>query len=92
MTKEEYEEYTKIVNTFFKTEGVTNLSIIPDKDPYFSWTPCDCCQSPLGGDRYDANGYNLETKEILEFTVCTDCIYFAEYGQLDDMTMLDIEK
>jgi hypothetical protein len=24
--------------------------------------------------------------------VCQDCEYYAEYGQLDDMTMLDIEE
>jgi hypothetical protein len=24
--------------------------------------------------------------------VCTDCMYYLEYGQLDDMTMIDMKE
>jgi hypothetical protein len=61
-------------------------------EPFFSWRPCDCCGRPLGGDREHATGWNATTEEIQEYTVCTDCIYYAEYGRLDDTTMMEVEK
>jgi hypothetical protein len=91
MTKKEYEAYVERVDAFFASEGIGNLSRLSDTETYFSWSVCDCCGSRLGGDRVDANGYNAETKEIYEYTICLDCEYFAEYGRLDDMTMMDIE-
>lgn len=62
------------------------------EESYFSWSSCDCCGTSLGGNRVDATGYNPTTEEILEFTVCEDCIYYAEYGCLDDMTMDNLEE
>lgn len=59
--------------------------------PWFSNAWCDCCGTHLVGDRYHASGYNPETKEVQEYEVCQDCLYYAEYGQLDDMTMMDME-
>ncbi len=61
-------------------------------EPYFSWSPCDCCNTHEGGNREDATAYNPITKEIFQFTICEDCAYYAEYGRLDDMTMDDIEN
>jgi hypothetical protein len=60
------------------------------QEPWFSWRPCECCRRSLGGNREHATGYNPTTKEIQEYDVCEDCIYYAEYGQLDDMTMDEI--
>lgn len=61
-----------------------------EPEPYFSWHACDCCGSTLGGDREDCIGYNPTTKQIQgNYSVCVDCIYYNEYGQLDDTTMLD---
>jgi hypothetical protein len=59
-------------------------------EPYFSWRSCECCGGMLGGNREHATGYNPTTKEIQEYEVCSNCIYFAEYGKLDDMTMMEI--
>lgn len=59
-------------------------------EPYFSWRSCDCCGGMLGGNREHATGWNPTTKEIQEYEVCQNCIYYAEYGQLDDMTMMEI--
>jgi len=98
MTYLEYVKYKRAVAAFFRNEGIENLSIITDEDTgdtqesYFSHSSCDCCKRPLGGDRYDASGYNKKDKEIYTYSVCPDCLYFAEYGQLDDMTMMDIGK
>jgi hypothetical protein len=61
-------------------------------EPYFSWHRCDCCGSSLGGNREFATGYNPTTKEVQEYSICEDCVYYAEYGRLDDMTMLSIEE
>ncbi len=94
MTKQEYKAYQETVAEFF-SHGLNNLSPVSDDngnwEEFFSWSPCDCCGSPLGGNRYSCNGYNGKTGEIEEYTVCTDCVYYAEYGRLDDSTMWDIE-
>ena len=60
-------------------------------EPYFSWQPCDCCGSHLGGDREFATGYNPTTTEVQEYSICSDCAYYAEYGRLDDTTMMEVE-
>jgi len=105
MNKSEYKTYQENVESFFKTEGITNLSTGGEGDcsccgmdlgdqiePSFARTPCECCGSSLGGDRHHATGYNPETKEVTCYSVCIDCLYYAEYGQLDDMTMSDMEE
>lgn len=61
-------------------------------EPSFSWRPCDCCGSSLGGNREHATGYHRERDEIREYEVCQDCVCYAEYGCLDDQTMMDIER
>ena len=61
-------------------------------EPFFSWQPCQCCGSSLGGNREHATGYNPTTKEIQEYTICEDCAYYAEYGRLDDRTMAEIKE
>ncbi len=95
MTRKEYAEYERSVAKFFENEGIDNLTTISDEsgntEPYFSWSSCECCGSHLGGDRYDCNGYNPKTGEIYEYSVCVDCMYYAEYGKLDDLTMMELE-
>ena len=94
MNKNDYDDYKQAVDIFFKKEGINNLSQITDDDgycePYFSSINCDCCNRSLAGDRYKCNSYNAEYKEIYEYSVCTDCVYYAEYGYLDDVTMDEI--
>ena len=107
MNKKEYSEYERAAAKFFEREGITNLSAetgddvdhacvicgdIVGCDPWFSRRACECCGSGLGGNRYHATGYNPEAEAAYCYEVCQDCIYYAEYGRLDDMIMLEIEN
>ena len=90
MNKQEYKEYQERFEEFMRLNELNNLTRIDnEQEVYFSWRPCECCQTRLGGDRIEASGYS-RTGVIYEFEICTDCEYYAEYGQLDDMTMLEI--
>jgi len=62
-------------------------------EPSFSWRECECCGSTLGGDRHPAHGVITDStdNQTLHFNVCTDCLYYLNYGQLDDMTMADMK-
>ena len=94
MTREEYEKYQKNVESFFEETGLTNLSPVSDFDGNrkegFNIGPCPCCGTPLGGTYVDCDGYAPKTREIKEYTVCQDCVWYAEHGQLDDETMMSI--
>ena len=92
-TKKDYQEFERRFKHFMKIEGLSNLSSQEEQpETYFSKRPCDCCDRPLGGDRIDCNGYSPTDKRIYsDYSVCVDCYYYAEYGTLDDMTMLEIE-
>ena len=89
MKKEQYDAFTRAVEQFFEREQINCLSA-SGEESYFSHRPCECCSRPLAGDRYEASGYNPHTNEVQTYEVCSDCLYFAEYGQLDDSTMLDM--
>lgn len=76
--------------------------VIPDMDSLeyqlahadgegFSWGSCDACGSRLGGDRYQAHGFTKDGG-LVHLSICVDCQYYLEYGQLDDMSMLEIEE
>ena len=106
MNKQEYKEYQETVEKELSGLTHLSQAHIPDGqmasicehcqddiqlEPYFSWSSCECCGSSLGGDRYHANGINKYTHEVNCYEICPDCLYYAEYGQLDDMTMMKIE-
>lgn len=57
----------------------------------FSWRECEACGSSLGGNRYPAHA---RTKDgaLLHFEVCEDCLMYLNYGQLDDMSMMEMES
>jgi hypothetical protein len=61
------------------------------EEPGFSWSRCECCGSRLGGDRYPAH-YVDSNNEIQHFEVCSDCLMYLNYGQLDDLTMMEMEN
>jgi len=90
MPATEYANYEKSVSAFFESEGINCLTTAGEPDE-FSWNPCDCCGSVLGGERYTASGYNPTTREVQsDYVICVDCAYYSEYGQLDDTTMMDV--
>ena len=93
MTRDEYTAYEERFRQFMETEGIENLSPESENEPYFSWHFCDCCGSRLGGYREDYIGYCREDDEVMgPYSICTDCVYYAAYGRLDDMTMREIEE
>jgi len=59
-------------------------------EPSFSWHACDACGSTLGGDRHPAHG-RTDGGKLLHLSVCSDCLYFLNYGKLDDKTMMEME-
>jgi hypothetical protein len=95
MNKIEYTEYEKAVKAFHERNKLVWPSLCSPVDheasPYFSWKPCECCGRKLGGDREDYN-FVPESGELVKASICTDCIYYAAYGCLDDLTMTEIEK
>lgn len=91
MTKKEYTQYEADFAEFM-SHGLNNLSTKSEcNEPYFSNSPCVVCGA-LPGGRYDCDGYNGQTQEVEEYEgVCQDCVYYAEYGRLDDTTMMEID-
>jgi len=52
-------------------------------EPYFSWSPCECCGSHLGGDRHPAHGLIKGGKldgKLVHMDVCTDCLFYLANG------------
>jgi len=93
MTKEEYAAYEQRVRNFFEREGINSLTQADlEREGYFSWRKCECCGG-LAGDRWECNGYNPTSKEVQDgYEICTDCLYYVEYGELDDLTMLEMRE
>lgn len=98
-TKSDYSAYVSRVEAFFKAYGIDHLGQVVNpeteesEEPYFSWLSCPCCKTTLGGMRYRCCAYSTNDKQVLEFNeICSDCVYYSAYGQLDDETMQEIEK
>lgn len=60
-------------------------------EPHFSWRRCECCGSTLGGNRHYAHGRDKDGR-LIHLGVCEDCLMYLNYGQLDDASMIEIEK
>lgn len=94
MTNQEYADFEWRFDLFMQREGLCNLSTVSNErgvcEPYFSWSSCACCDSPMGGGRYDCDGWS-EIDGVREYEgVCEDCVVYAEHGKLDDATMLSL--
>ena len=90
MNKQEYKLYEESIERFNKAEKLKMLSMKKDKngecEEGFSWYWCDMCSRNLGGNRTVHLGLT-KNDDIIEYSLCDDCLYYNEYGQLDDMTM-----
>lgn len=71
------------------------------EEPWFSWHPCEICGSTLGGNRESWHAWIPATNipgdvhehgKIVHGTCCEDCVYYLNYGCLDDMSMMEIEE
>ena len=52
---------------------------------------CELCNRTLRGERYHMALTNPGDSKICHRDGCSDCLYYAEYGRLDDSTMMKIE-
>lgn len=55
---------------------------IGDQTDEHSWRPCECCRSVFSGPRHMATYCRGKDQEILEFSVCDDCVFFHANGTL----------
>jgi hypothetical protein len=99
-TAEQYAAYQRTVASFIKREEISFLytGCTPygeperqqednqDGEPWFSWRPCEMCGCTLGGNREYLFARDVN-REICQFTICEDCVYYVNYGRLDDATM-----
>lgn len=60
------------------------------EESHFSGRACDLCGCELGGDRYPAHAF--VNNVLVHLDVCSYCLYFVNYGQLDDATMQDMQE
>lgn len=90
MNATEYKAYTETVAEFLRVCDVKPGCYSPTGSRFFSWRPCECCERDMGGDR---ETYTFAQSTGLQFPadICTNCVYFLTYGQLDDMAMEEIE-
>ena len=81
-------EFQKAVESGLEGLDAVSPGAMPDRvccednehdEPYFSWSPCDCCSSRLGGDRYAAHGID-EDGDIVHLDVCVDCLMYLANG------------
>lgn len=89
MTKTEYAAYVSRFEDGIK--GYTHFTT--DGEEYFSWRRCSICGTTEGGSREDGQAVDSKSDAIVFVgSICLDCVYFNEYGRLDDMTMMEVEE
>lgn len=93
MTKTEYTEYEARVSRFTERSGVHVFSSPDNSEPSFSSRECECCKrEKMAGDRYEVTGLTYDLLVVDTYSICSDCLNYNEYGQLDDQTMMEVEK
>jgi len=88
MTKHEYKQFEDAVRLFFEREGIQQLGSPINEDPFFSSNCCECCRRNLAGSRWTVPAV-IKNSDIddLTYNICDDCLYYINYGVLDDTTM-----
>ena len=69
-------------NQEFHERRVDEYDIDIANEPSFSWSPCEGCNSHLGGDRLPAHGYIDD--ELVHFNICVDCLYYFAFGDIPE--------
>ena len=59
-------------------------------EPFVSSAECECCGDPCQGNRGHVTAFRVADREVLGFNVCEDCVYYVEYGRLDDRRMREM--
>ena len=54
-------------------ENIYAISLVGDES-YFSHSPCELCNSWIGGNRHDASIVYEAGGEIYNIEICTDCV------------------
>lgn len=95
MTKKEYVKYERRFAEWHDSVQFPSSGYCPGCaeccEEHFSWYSCPICGTHLGGNRYPVH-YVDSDGEIEHIDACTDCVYYLEYGRLDDQTMLDMDQ
>ena len=93
MTKQEYQEYESKVETFFANWRIKPGLFSPSNEngeTHFSKQACACCGDEKHGNREDYSFCCLADCVVLP--ICGNCVYYLNYGKLDDQTMMEIEE
>ena len=91
MTEKEYKEYEQRVESYYK-DNEFDVSSPMDDESFFSHRPCECCKRPEAGQRYNVCFGTVGKQETVIASLCPDCLYYSQYGQLDDVTMGEVES
>ena len=89
MNNKQYLEFQKAIAFFQMKNNVRPGCHSPNGEESFSWLKCDCCGSKLACTR---ENLTFITNDGGEFgaEICSDCVYFLEYGCLDDRQMMEM--
>ncbi len=68
-------------------DGTEEFQITPEA--WFAKSPCEACGTRWAGNRFPLHGVN-DDNSIVHLDVCDDCVYYSEYGRLDDQTMEEL--
>lgn len=92
MTKAEYDDFVARFRNFLASNNYDGFACTNYENEFFTSTPCECCRRSFGGNRHQVRAYRIGKPRIRTlYSVCDDCVYFNEYGKLDDETMPSVE-
>ena len=83
------EKYCETVARFMSDNDV-DIITTDSTEPYFSRYSCELCEDTDGGDRYDAIAAKVGEGPKFELSICANCVHYCAYGQLDDLTMMEL--
>lgn len=98
MTRTEYAEFQARHLGFKNSYKVQQMS--GSGETVYEFRTCPCClgaadrfELTTGVKLYRGDGARRKRPDVVAMgLVCEECLYYEQYGQLDDMTMLDIAE